>query len=314
MFTVAGVVYATLPAADIGNPDSFRVNILKETFGYRQGDVDVDLEKIFQGCRYRDCIRSVDQPRFGPVEAVDYLADGDLVLAVSLNGVERAYPVRFLERHEIVNDMIGPVPVAITYCPLCGSGLAFRRDPGGEVVQFGVSGLLHNNDLIMYDRATGSLWQQITGTAIGGPRRGMKLETLPVTMAEWGDWSESHPDAVVLKPPGPMPMYAGKAYGSYDQSDRLMFPVDLQDARLHRKKMVYGLRLGAQALAVDEEWLRGQGGFSRQLEDGMLRLELADDGGIDASLDGRPLAAHRMYWFAWYSFNPDTALIGGKAN
>ncbi len=303
-----------LKAHGIGNPGSFPVDILGDTFAYRQADVDVDLNVIFQGCAFRDCIRSVDQPVFNNAATVDYLADLDLVLSLHYRGHLRAYPIRFLDRHEIVNDEFDGEPVAITYCPLCGSGLAFLRTIDGQSTQFGVSGLLHNNDLIMYDRASNSLWQQITGTALAGPKRGMTLQSLPVTVSEWGQWKAANPSGVVLAPPFGSSMYANQPYGNYAQSDRLLFPVTRQDARLHRKKIVYGVKVEDQAIAIDADWLREKNSWSHQLKGGSLKLEMADDGGVIATFNGSPVSAHRMFWFAWYSFNPQTALIDGSGN
>jgi len=300
---------AQLFAQGASNPRGYDTNILAETFGYGQDEVDVSLEAIYQGCPARDCIPSVDDPVFTAVDSVDYLTNRDLLLSVIYRGVVRAYPTRFLDRHEIVNDVFDGVPVAVTYCPLCGSGLAFMRTLDGQAVEFGVSGLLHNNDLIMYDRASGSLWQQITGTALAGPKRGQILEALPITMSEWGEWKKAYPGGSVLAPPAPGVQYTRKTYGDYEESDRLLFPVKLQDARLHRKRVIYGVQVGNQAVAVDAEWLAEQGSWSHKLDDGLLLLEVSEDGGALASLDGAPIAAHRMFWFAWYSFNPQTALI-----
>ena len=298
-------------AQDGSNPRAYPVQILAETFGFVQSDVDVKLETIFQGCAQRDCIRSVDAPVFNPVDSVDYLSDDDPLLSLAYRNRLRAYPTRFLDRHEIVNDEFDGVPVVVTYCPLCGSGLAFLRTLDGQTVEFGVSGLLHNNDLIMYDRASNSLWQQITGTAFAGPKRGAILQGLPVTISEWGDWKAAHPEAEVLDPPEKGIQYFPNPYGSYAQSERLMFPVKLQDARLHRKRVIYGIKVGQQAIAVDAQWLQSQGNWAYELDGKQLLLTIAPDGGALATLDGAPLAAHRMFWFAWYSFNPHTALIGG---
>jgi hypothetical protein len=109
----------------VGNPRAFEIDVLLDTFGYGAGDIDVDL--VFQGCPQRDCIPAIDQPRFLSAADADYLEADDLVLSVTQGAITRAYPTRILDRHEIVNDRFGDVPVAITYCPLCGSGLAFIR-------------------------------------------------------------------------------------------------------------------------------------------------------------------------------------------
>lgn len=292
-----------------GNPRGYETDILLETFAYTQGDVDADFDQIFQGCARRDCIPSIDQPQFIPAGQVDFLDPDDFVISVSHSGETRAYPTRILDRHEIVNDIFGETPLAVTYCPLCGSGLAFIRIVDGEETEFGVSGLLHNNDLIMYDRRTDSIWQQITGRALAGPRRGEVLKPVPVSMVEWGDWRKANPAADVLAPPIDADQYVKNAYGDYASSDRLLFPVSTQDARLHAKKVIFGVELGDQSIAVDSEWLLQNGSWEHELDGQSIHLQVDDAGGVHGFVAGERVPVHRMYWFAWYSFHPDTSLI-----
>jgi len=295
-----------------GNTRGYEVDILTDTFGYGAGDIDVDIDAVFQGCPQRDCIPSIDRPEYLQSSDVDYLDADDIVLSLTHENTTRAYPTRILDRHEIVNDTFGDTPVAVTYCPLCGSGLAFVRELDGEEVQLGVSGLLHNNDLIMYDRKTESLWQQITGQAIAGPKRGSKLQSLPVTMSLWGEWKAANPEAEVLAPPSGQQKYSKKTYGDYDTSDRLLFPVANQDARLHVKKVIYGVEMGELSIAVEESWLKKNGSWEHAVNGQLLRLDVNNAGGVTGSLEGTPISVHRMYWFAWYSFHPDTSLVDSR--
>ncbi len=292
-----------------GNTRGYEVDILMDTFQYGAGDIDAELDSVFQGCPQRDCIPSIDHPVFLKIPDVDYLDGDDLVLSITYENLTRAYPTRILDRHEIVNDIFGKTPVAITYCPLCGSGLAFIRVLDGDSVQLGVSGLLHNNDLIMYDRKTESLWQQITGRAIAGPKRGLMLQSLPVTMSLWDEWKATNPGAEVLAPPARRQQYVKKTYGDYDSSDRLLFPVTDMDARLHVKKVIYGVEIKGLSIAVEDEWLKKIGSWEHDVKGTTLRLEVDEAGGVTGSLGGKPVPVHRMYWFAWYSFHPDTGLI-----
>jgi hypothetical protein len=311
LFTLCLVFLPDLEAAQkrAGNSRGYDVDILLDTFAYDAADIDANIDTVFQGCPKRDCIPSIDRPQFLNTAEVEYLDADDLVLSISHAGVTRAYPTRFLDRHEIVNDQFGEIPVAVTYCPLCGSGLAFIRVLDGAEVELGVSGLLHNSDLIMYDRQTESLWQQITGIAIAGPKRGSRLEALPATMSLWEDWKGANPDAEVLAPPADLKHYKKFVYGDYTTSDRLLFPVKTQDARLHRKKVIYGAEIGTQSVAVEAGWLQKAGNWEHEIEGQMLRLELDSAGAVVGTLDDRPIPIHRMYWFAWYSFHPDTSLI-----
>jgi len=292
-----------------GNTRGYDVDVLADTFAYTAADIDADIDTVFQGCPQRDCIPSIDHPQFLKTADTDYLDADDLVLSISHAAITRAYPTRILDRHEIVNDYFGDSPVAVSYCPLCGSGLAFLRMLDGAVVEFGVSGLLHNNDLIMYDRKTDSLWQQITGQAIAGPKRGSKLESVPVTMSLWADWKRVYPDAQVLAPPSDLKHYSKVAYGNYASSERLLFPVTAKDARLHVKKVIYGAEIGTQSIAVEADWLLQKGNWEHEVDGQSFRLEADASGGVVGTLDGQPIPIHRMYWFAWYSFHPNTSLI-----
>ncbi len=163
---------------------------------------DLDLDLLMLGCPIRDCIPSIDGPEFETVaEADSWLKDADLVLGLELNGVVKAYPVKILNWHEIVNDYLNETPIAVTYCPLCNSGLVFVRPiVKNQVLEFGVSGRLYKSDLVMYDRQTGSLWSQIEGRAIVGPLAGEaeRLQLLPIDVVPWGSWKQQHPDTLVL--------------------------------------------------------------------------------------------------------------------
>lgn len=290
---------------------SWDTDIVRDTFGFdADTPSDVRWEEVMQGCGRRDCIPSIDQPRFVPAREADFLADEDIVMALVVDGEARAYPVSILNYHEIVNDVIAGRPVAVTYCPLCGSGLVFERVFAGKMTEFGVSGLLRNNDLILYDRATESLWQQITGRAFAGPLRGQELTTLPVAMTRWGAWRAAHPDTRVLSvDTGFDRPYANKTpYGDYEKSERVLFPVAL-DRRLHPKTVVYGVETEKGSFAVTERALAGQRTVRQGRENG-LHWTIDDAGQVSVAWagSGEPLVPHRMFWFAWYSFHVDTAL------
>jgi hypothetical protein len=147
----------------------------------------------------RDAIPSVDDPSFG--ERYDGEAD-DTVIAVENGERARAYPVRYLHYHEIVNDTIGDDPIAVTWCPLCGSAVVYDRRHRGRVLEFGVSGKLADDDLVMYDRGTESEWKQSSGECIAGQFAGDSLSVRPGAMLSWREFRDAHPDGVVLRPPG----------------------------------------------------------------------------------------------------------------
>ncbi|MEJ8569106.1 DUF3179 domain-containing protein [Elongatibacter sediminis] len=294
---------------------AWKTDILAETFQItRQGHIDVPIADVHQGCPKRDCIISIDEPGFASADAAAGIADDDLVLGVVIDGVARAYPAYILNHSEVVNDTVANQPIAITYCPLCGSGLAFHRQLGDKTVEFGVSGLLHNSDLILYDRDSKSLWQQITGTAIAGPRRGETLTGIPLSMTTWSEWRAAHPATGVLAADAGRPLRVTnkKPYGDYASSPRLMFPANAEAARLlHPKEVVHGLRLPQGAFAVSERRLTADTVVHLPLDGTTLVWQRAADGRVTVTRDdsGEVHDAHRMFWFAWYSFNTDTALL-----
>lgn len=170
----------------------------------------VDFSEIFSGGPPKDGIPSIDDPRFAPAgEAAKTLEPNEPVLSVAVGGDARAYPLSILIWHEIVNDEVGGVPVAITYCPLCNSGIVFRRTVAGSVTTFGTTGKLRNSDLVMYDRATESWWQQFEGRAIVGKRLGTRLTRVPARLESVADYVSRHPDGRILVPANK----AGRDYG-----------------------------------------------------------------------------------------------------
>lgn len=186
------------------------------------------------------------------------LSDDDPVIGVARAGEARAYPLRLLNWHEVVNDEFAG-PLLVTYCPLCGSAMTAVRRAGGAETTFGVSGLLYRNDLVMYDRASDSLWSQIAATAIRGELTGETMELVPSTLTTWGEWQETYPDTVVLRPPpdsgtiggaGPA-NYDQYPYGGYRTDSRVGLggSADSGDDRLHPKTTVVGVERGDTAVA-----------------------------------------------------------------
>ena len=157
----------------------------------------IDLEDLIVGVPVndpRDNIRPIDAPLFESIAAADtWLDEREVGAMVTLGGEARFYPLRIISRHEVVNDVFSGLPVVVTYCPLCNSAATFDRRIAGSAVRFGVSGLLHNSDLVMWDSMTESLWQQITGEAIVGDLAGTKLEILPTSLVRWTDFKAAQP-------------------------------------------------------------------------------------------------------------------------
>ncbi|UVS70382.1 DUF3179 domain-containing protein [Nitrososphaera viennensis] len=201
----------------------------------------VPPDKIVNGGPPRDGIPSIDNPKFVSVKDAK-LEDSDLVLGLEINGDIRAYPLRIMVWHEVVNDHVGGVPVAVTYCPLCFTNQVFKRTVGDAVVEFGTSGKLYNSNLVMYDRTSESLWSQALGQGIAGKYAGVKLERVPFDLAYWKDWKELHLQSKVLsQDTGYGRPYGSDPYGDYYTSPDILFPVSHRDDRLGSKEIVIGL-------------------------------------------------------------------------
>jgi Protein of unknown function (DUF3179) len=274
----------------------------------------VPASAIEAGGPPRDGIPAIDQPRFVQAARAG-LADADRILGIERNGIARAYPVRILNWHEIVNDRLGDEPIAVTYCPLCGTGIAFDARVGGQAASFGVSGLLYNSDVLLYDRRTESLWSQILGKAIAGPLKGTALASVPISHTSWAAWRARHPRTEVLSTQtGFQRDYDRDPYDGYDKVPRLMFDVQHRDARLPLKAWVMGLAIAGQARAYPFDWLErrvdARGRWHDQLGGQRIRIQFDRQARSAEAYDasGRLLPTITAFWFAWVAFHPGTDL------
>ncbi|WP_170330919.1 DUF3179 domain-containing protein [Ruegeria arenilitoris] len=200
------------------NPDQWRGEWPDTNFGKTNIG---SWSEVQSGGPPKDGIPALSDPAFVRTSGKSGLAASEPVITVELSGQSpRAYPIRYLMWHEIVNDRVGGKPIAVTYCPLCNSGIVFdRRTPRG-VLSFGVSGKLRNSDMIMYDRETQSWWQQATGEAIVGRLTGTQLKALPAWMESWAEFQERNPSGLVMAEPGFNRDYGRNPYRGYDTSRR----------------------------------------------------------------------------------------------
>jgi hypothetical protein len=205
----------------------------------------IRVELIQWGGVEVDGIPALVNPTFvAPAEAT-YLTPEERVFGVSLNGDVRAYPFRILDWHEMANDVVGGVPVALAYCTLCGAGVLYDARAGGRTFEFGSSGFLYESNKLMFDRQTDTLWNQLTGEPVDGPlaASGITLKRLPVVVTTWARWSTAHPDTRVLSiKTGHVRDYRpGRPYGEYFASPETMFPVWRKSSLLPPKTWVYTL-------------------------------------------------------------------------
>ena len=211
----------------------------------------VDPDEIVSGGPPPDGIPPIDEPKFLAPGAVGFVTDQEPVLAVEVGGEAKAYPLQIMTWHEIVNDTIGGVPVTVTYCPLCNTGIAFERPTiDGQLLDFGTSGKLYNSNLVMYDRQTESYWAQATGQAIVGELTGRQLEFVPARILSFADWTADNPDGLVLSDDtGFGRPYGENPYVNYDSSgDPFLFTGE-RDTRLGQTDRVLGLDIGGDVVA-----------------------------------------------------------------
>lgn len=272
----------------------------------------VPVEDILQGGPPKDGIPAIDRPTFVNARDARNLQPADMVLAIIRNAVAKAYPIRILNWHEVVNDRFGAENIVVTFCPLCGSGVAFESQAGGRKLQFGVSGLLYNSDVLLYDRETQSLWSQIRAQAVAGPLKGASLIAVPIVHTTWRDWRARHPDSLVLSQnTGVARDYDRDPYAGYEKSADLIFPVRFRAEGFHPKERVLGIVLGGKARAYPfVELAKGSGEFADTLAGRAVRIRYSRDHQTAEAFDakGQPLVATTLFWFAWAAFHPETEI------
>lgn len=283
--------------------------------GFELSDALVPTSEIKHGGPARDGIPAINQPRFIDASKANFLNNTDRVLGISLNGETKAYPIRILNYHEIVNDHFGDTAVLVSYCPLCGTGMAFQANKDSPFYKknfdFGVSGLLYNSDVLLYDRQTESLWSQIRKQAITGPLKGQRLQQIPMEHTSWRDWRSRYPQTKVLSQnTGYQRDYNRSPYDGYADSPQIMFGVSATSRRFHPKEWVIGVEINGVTKAYPFSTLpSGKNELVDQV--GGKEIRLVFDA---ANRSGRIYAADTLlpstmsFWFAWYAFHPDTLI------
>lgn len=310
--SVARIVACALCALALGLPSAAQV---KNGFDLRGSVIDAKL--IEHGGPGRDGIPAIDSPDFvsaQSAEASATISDDDRVIGVAYAGISKAYPLKILDWHEVVNDRFGAERMIVTYCPLCGTGMVFKPSSAAPDSTFGVSGLLYNSDVLLYDRATNSLWSQILGRAVSGPLKGTELESLPSRHTTWRAWKAAHPTTLVLSPrTGYRRNYSVSPYLGYASSPRLMFTVEHVSQQYQSKDLVLGVTVGGESKAYPlRELYREPGSTLVDVVGGKtltIKWSEADQTAHATDVSGRDVESVLAYWFAWYAFHPDTAVF-----
>ena len=283
--------------------------------GFDVSNASIPVDEILAGGPPRDGIPALSDPEL--IDALDatYLQPNDRILGIEIDGIARAYPISILNWHEIVNDQINDKNFAVTFCPLCGTGVAFSSKVAGKVTAFGVSGLLYNSDVLLYDRNTESLWSQIMGEAIAGKMLGEKLKPIPINHTTWRDWLAQHPDTKVLSTEtGYSRDYDRNPYQGYEQSRQLFFGVNNRaPENYHPKEQVIGLEINGvyKAYPFVELEKQGQPRFTDTINGISITIDW-DSTNQSVNLsnsEGVEIAGIQGFWFAWFAFHPDTLVF-----
>ena len=281
---------------------------------FNTDNLTLPREQILYGGVGKDRIPALVDPKTIKDTEADGLRAGERVIGVTVAGESRAYPINILMYHEAVNDTLGGVPIAVIYCPLCDSVSVVERRLEGRTYTFGISGLLHNSNVLLFDRTDQALWSQVGMTAISGPNAGKSLRHLSWEIVSLAVWREAHPEATVLSvDTGYDRDYRRQPYGDYFVTDRLSFPVTGEDARLPRKAPVVGVRLGETVRAYSlSEIRKAPGGLVRDTIDGEAIVLQSDPESGSVRVVEAPAGAMviHTFWFAWAAFYPETEMYG----
>ena len=305
----------------------------------------IRFEEVTWGGVVKDGIPSLDNPFLIGAEDAGYLAEDDLVFGVAINGDVRAYPLRIMGWHEMFNEVIGGVPVALAYCTLCGAGILFETQIGDdEPLIFGSSGFLYRSNKLMFDRKTHSLWNQFTGKPVSGKLAdsGIELKQRPVVVTEWKNWKAQNPETQVLSlSTGYLRDYgSGVVYNDYFASPDLMFPARVAEAGQAQKDFIFGVRLaggakawpltafdggrvindtvgfqnlvliGDAATRTVRAYDRGDLEFDAELQAEGAQWTLTEEALVGPGGATAPrVAGHVSYWFAWAGYLGDSAEV-----
>lgn len=301
----------------VANPASWTREGWKTDFS----KFSVPFGEIISGGPPRDGIPSIDDPKFRKASDVNDIGAREPVIQFSIGRDIRAYPLRVLTWHEIANDTVGGVPVAVTYCPLCNAALVFDRRMDGRTLEFGTTGKLRNSDLVMYDRQTETWWQQFTGDAIVGALTGKRLKLLPSRIVSFAAFAQAYPQAPVLVPNNPnFRDYGRNPYASYDTSAvPFLYGGDLPE-NIPAMARVVVVRTNGQPIIVSLDRVRAssfeKGGYRIEFEEGVASAldhrsiaKGRDVGTVRVTRGGRDVPHDVTFAFVAHAFHPDVSII-----
>jgi hypothetical protein len=276
---------------------------------FELSNLEIPISEIYPGAEQRTGIPAIIEPIFeSAAQADNWLAENDMVLGVFHNGTAKAYPLRVISWHEVVNDDFNGEKILVTFSALTHSGQAYKGADSG------VSAMVFNNNTLFYDNTTRSLWGQLTGQAVSGDRGGDFLEKVPVVYTSWKEWRMMHSGSTVLSVNNSNDIdYSQTAYHKYDNTIELPFPVSYQNKRLPMKSKVIGLEVDGKYKAYPFSMLKSKNGVVEDFFNGMkvrIRFNAETGSFITTDEEGELLPVVVSYWYAWYAYHTDTKIYG----
>ncbi len=302
-----------------------------ESYGFDLSNCRIPREEILATRMAKDGISSLQNPETVTVEEIEradrnerykYLVSSDRIIGVTLQGEARAYPLRVLNWHEIVNDVVGNRPIAVTYSPLCDSAVVYDREVEGQEFTFGVSGLVYNSNPLLFNRtgdgAGESLWSQLLGEALSGKDAGKKLTVIPCSLVSWNGWKTLYPQTTVLKPEASKRKLYSKQYGNYFGSDILHFPVKpaLPADGIAKKTPVIIVQSGDRESVYRYETVaknvNSEGTWITKVGNTSVRFRYENNPPsvqVESLRADEPILVRYAFWFAWYALHPGSQLM-----
>ena len=283
--------------------------------GFVLDEAVIPVTHIKRAAPEKDYIPSIDDTKWLSASEQSLLSNEDEVISVTVGAETRAYPLRILVWHEIVNDTIGDTPVVVTYSALTGSAIVF--EPGitatGERREFGGSGLLYNSGILFYDRENEYLWSQLRMSGVSGEACDEELPMVPSRRLTWAVWKRLYPQGQVLSPEtGHERDYAGEwPYSEYANDRATLFPFDINRNEFSTKERVVGLRIGEYSRCWPMEKLRGKGELYDTVGTHQVTVKFDEKNNevlVADMMTGKPMPVVSTYWFGWQAFYPDTSV------
>ena len=298
---------------EVGNADTVSITVpkslLKSFPDTDWSQADPIVENALSGGPGKDGIPALNEPRF---TSLDKYTRSDSIQAIVLrnDNTVKVYPYNILIWHEIVNDVVNGIPVAVTFCPLCGSAIVYDRTLPKGVTTFGVSGFLIESNMVMFDRSTETIWQQSTGKALAGEYFGTELSLVKFQLLTMGDIRAKYPNALVLsEKTGYRRAYGSNPYSGYDESDDFLFSPSTLDARFPAKAIFVAFKIKDTSVAAP--WLNFEDGVTYTTSIKGTEITLIKESGemTITTQDGVSIPFYFEMWFSWAVQNGDDGVV-----